>query len=137
MTLREHHQQYLLRLSLLSLVFAMVMGIIQFLPWDESINPIYQYSLSIALSSNVLALLYFSVQPPRKNTINFEKAVPIGLLSRNLYIFSSLFFLTGFMTMSTSAGRISYFFFLLATAALPLAHISYGIWIKKIEKMTN
>lgn len=137
MTLPEHHKQYLLRLSLLSAVFVLVMGILRFFPWADDINPIYFYSLTASLSGNILALIYFSIRGPRKNTINFEKADALGLLSRNAYIFAALFFLTAFMTMSTAAGRISYFFFLLATLALPFAHICYGIWIKKIEKMTN
>ncbi len=137
MNLKQHHTWVIYRLSILSLIMIIVALLIKQFPWNDQVSGFYVPSLLITSGINFIAVIYFILQSTNSTASDFEELVPIGKLSRNIYLFSVLMFFTGFMTMSSSAGRVSYFFFLLGSISMPIAHVCYAIWIKKIVKLLN
>lgn len=135
MNLIESHRWVLVRLSIISILFAVIAYLIDSYVWETPMNPFYTLSLYSVIGMNILAIIIFFLLSPKTDMQEdeYKEQLRFGKLSRNIYLFSILMFFTGFMTFSSSAGRVSYLFFLLGLVTMPVAHILYGIWIKKIS----
>lgn len=97
-------------------------------------NPFYSMTMWSIVGMNIISILAFIALIPKTDLQEdeYKNQLFIGKLSRNIYLFSLLMLLTGLLTFSSTAGRVSYLFFLLALVTMPVAHVSYGIWIRKI-----
>ena len=137
MNLKQNHFWVILRLSIISILFILVAYLIKMYPWNNEVSKFYIPSLLFCTATNILAIIYYLIISVNSTSTDFSDLIPIGKLSRNVYMFSVLMFFTGFMTMSSSAGRVSYFFFLLGSISMPIAHVCYAIWINKIVKLLN
>lgn len=135
MNLIESHRWVLIRLSIITLIFAVIAFLMNNYAWETPLNPFYLLSLKTVILINILAVISFFVLSPKSDLQedDYKEQHRFGKLSRNIYLFSILMYFTGFMTFSSTAGRVSYLFFLLGLITMPVAHILYGIWIKKIS----
>jgi hypothetical protein len=136
MNLKESHNWVIIRLSIISILLAVFAYLIDHYAWTKEMNPFYTMSMWSIVGFNIAAILVFIVLSPKTDLPedDYKNQFFIGKLSRNIYLFSLLMLLTGLLTFSSTAGRVSYLFFLLALATMPVAHITYGIWIRKIGK---
>lgn len=134
MNLIESHRWVLIRLSIVTLIFAVIAFLMNNYAWETPLNPFYLLSLKAVILMNIIATISFFMLSPKSDLQEdeYKDQHRFGKLSRNIYLFSILMYFTGFMTFSSTAGRVSYLFFLLGLVTMPLAHILYGIWIKKI-----
>lgn len=140
MNLIESHRWVLIRLSIITILFAVIAYLIDSYQWETPMNPFYTISLKVMIGMNIIAIITFFLFSPKSDMLEdeYKDILRFGKLSRNIYLFSILMFFTGLMTFSSSAGRVSYLFFLLGIVTMPVAHIIYGIWIKKVtSKNTN
>lgn len=135
MNLFESHRWVIIRLSIITIILAAIAFLIDNYAWSTEMNPFYTISLWAIVISNVIAIITFFFLKPIKDFSEeeYKDQVSFGKLSRNIYLFSLLMLLTGLMTFSSTAGRVSYFFFLMGLITMPLAHIIYGAWIKKLN----
>ena len=135
MNLIESHHWVIVRLTIVSILFAVISYLIDSYQWETPMNPFYTYSLKAVIGMNIIAIILFFIirRSTDLNEDEYKDKLRFGKLSRNIYLFSILMFFTGFMTFSSSAGRVSYLFFLLGVVTMPVAHTLYGIWIKKIS----
>ncbi len=137
MNLIESHRWVLIRLSIITLIFAVIAFLMNNYAWETPLNPFYLLSLKAVILMNILAVICFFILSPKSDLQEdeYKEEHRFGKLSRNIYLFSILMYFTGFMTFSSTAGRVSYLFFLLGLITMPIAHILYGIWIKKITSI--
>ncbi len=137
MNLIESHRWVLIRLSIITLIFAVIAFLMNNYAWETPLNPFYLLSLKAVILMNILAVICFFILSPKSDLQEdeYKEEHRFGKLSRNIYLFSILMYFTGFMTFSSTAGRVSYLFFLLGVITMPIAHILYGIWIKKITSI--
>lgn len=134
MNLKESHNWVIIRLSIISILLAVFAYLIDNYAWSKVMNPFYTMSMWSIVGMNILAILIFLALTPKteRQEEDYKNQLFVGKLSRNIYLFSLLMLLTGLLTFSSTAGRVSYLFFLLALVTMPVAHISYGIWIRRI-----
>lgn len=139
MNLKESHNWVLIRLSVISILFAAIAYLIDHYTWDKEMNPFYTMSLWSIVGMNIVAILAFLVLIPKTDLQedDYKDQLFIGKLSRNIYLFSLLMVLTGLLTFSSTAGRVSYLFFLLGLVTMPVAHVMYGIWIFSIGRKSD
>lgn len=137
MNLFESHRWVIIRLSIITIILAIIAFLIDSYSWQTEVNPFYTISLWTIVCSNIIAVSVFFFLKPKKDFTEdeYKDQLSIGKFSRNSYLFSLLMLLTGLMTFSSTAGRVSYLFFLLGLVTMPLAHILYGIWIKKLNTL--
>lgn len=135
MNLIESHNWVIIRLTVISILLSVIAYLIDHYNWVETINPFYTISIWSVVIMNCIALFVFMILKPKVDLKEeeYKESNKLGKLSRNIYMFSVLMFFTGLMTFSSSAGRVSYLFFLLGLVTMPVAHVLYGIWIKKIS----
>ncbi len=136
MNLKESHNWVIIRLSIISILLAVFAYLIDNYAWTKEMNPFYTMSMWSIVGMNIVAILAFLALGPKTDLQEdeYKNQLFVGKLSRNIYLFSLLMLLTGLLTFSSTAGRVSYLFFLLALVTMPVAHISYGIWIRRIGK---
>lgn len=136
MNLKESHNWVLIRLSVISILLAAIAYLIDHYTWDKEMNPFYTMSLWSIVGMNITAVLTFLLLIPKRDLQedDYKDQLFIGKLSRNIYLFSLLMILTGLLTFSSTAGRVSYLFFLLGLITMPVAHVMYGIWIKTVSR---
>jgi hypothetical protein len=136
MNLKESHNWVIIRLSIISILLAAFAYLIDNYAWSKEMNPFYTMSMWSIVGMNIVAILAFLALGPKtdRQEDDYKNQLFVGKLSRNIYLFSLLMLLTGLLTFSSTAGRVSYLFFLLALVTMPVAHISYGIWIRRIGK---
>lgn len=136
MNLKESHNWVIIRLSIISILLAVFAYLIDNYAWTKEMNPFYTMSMWSIVGMNIAAILAFLTLGPKTDLQEdeYKNQLFVGKLSRNIYLFSLLMLLTGLLTFSSTAGRVSYLFFLLALVTMPVAHISYGIWIRRIGK---
>ncbi len=134
MNLKESHNWVIIRLSIISILLAVFAYLIDNYAWTKEMNPFYTMSMWSIVGMNIVAILAFLALGPKTDLQEdeYKNQLFVGKLSRNIYLFSLLMLLTGLLTFSSTAGRVSYLFFLLALVTMPVAHVSYGIWIFKI-----
>ncbi len=139
MNLKESHNWVIIRLSIISILLAIFAYLIDSYQWEKEMNPFYTQTMWAVVGMNLIAIVAFVLMIPKNNLSedDYKDQLFIGKLSRNIYLFSLLMLLTGLLTFSSSAGRVSYLFFLLALVTMPVAHITYGIWIRKIGISIN
>jgi hypothetical protein len=135
MNLKESHNWVLIRLSIITILLAIFAYLIDNYTWNKEMNPFYTMSMWAIVGMNIVGILAFIVLIPKTDLQedDYKNQLFIGKLSRNIYLFSLLMLFTGLLTFSSTAGRVSYLFFLLALVTMPVAHVCYGIWIRKIE----
>lgn len=135
MNLIESHNWVIIRLTIISILLSVIAYLIDHYNWIEAINPFYTISIWTVIILNVVSIIVFMALKPKVDLKeeDYKEINNLGKLSRNIYLFSVLMFFTGLMTFSSSAGRVSYLFFLLGLITMPVAHVLYGIWIKKIS----
>jgi hypothetical protein len=135
MNLKESHNWVIIRLTIISILLAVFAYLIDHYAWNKEMNPFYTMSMWSIVGMNTLSILVFFILSPKSDLQedDYKNQLFIGKLSRNIYLFSLLMLLTGLLTFSSTAGRVSYLFFLLALVTMPVAHVLYGIWIRKIE----
>ncbi len=136
MNLKESHNWVIIRLSIISILLAVFAYLIDNYAWTKEMNPFYTMSMWSIVGMNIVAILAFLALGPKTDLQEdeYKNQLFVGKLSRNIYLFSLLMLLTGLLTFSSTAGRVSYLFFLLALVTMPIAHITYGIWIRRIGK---
>lgn len=136
MNLIESHNWVIIRLSIITVLLSIFAYLMDSYNWVEELNPFYTISLWSIVIMNSLAILVFIPLKPTSKILedDYKERHKYGKLSRNIYIFSLLMIFTGLMTFSSSAGRVSYLFFLLGLITMPVAHVLYGIWIKAIDR---
>ncbi len=136
MNLKESHNWVIIRLSIISILLAVFAYLIDNYAWSKEMNPFYTMSMWSIVGMNIAAILAFLALGPKTDLQEdeYKNQLFVGKLSRNIYLFSLLMLLTGLLTFSSTAGRVSYLFFLLALVTMPIAHITYGIWIRRIGK---
>ncbi len=136
MNLKESHNWVIIRLSIISIMLAVFAYLIDNYAWTKEMNPFYTMSMWSIVGMNIAAILAFLALGPKTDLQEdeYKNQLFVGKLSRNIYLFSLLMLLTGLLTFSSTAGRVSYLFFLLALVTMPVAHISYGIWIRRIGR---
>ncbi len=136
MNLKESHNWVIIRLSIISILLAVFAYLIDNYAWTKEMNPFYTMSMWSIVGMNIAAILAFLALGPKTDLQEdeYKNQLFVGKLSRNIYLFSLLMLLTGLLTFSSTAGRVSYLFFLLALVTMPVAHISYGIWIRRIGR---
>lgn len=135
MNLKESHNWVLIRLTVISILLAVFAYLIDNYAWNKEMNPFYTQTMWAVTGMNVVAILVFLLLSPKTDLQedDYKNQLLVGKLSRNIYLFSLLMLLTGLLTFSSTAGRVSYLFFLLALVTMPVAHVLYGIWIRKID----
>jgi hypothetical protein len=135
MNLKESHNWVLIRLSIITILLAIFAYLIDNYTWNKEMNPFYTMSMWAIVGMNIVGILAFIVLIPKTDLQedDYKNQLFIGKLSRNIYLFSLLMLFTGLLTFSSTAGRVTYLFFLLALVTMPVAHVCYGIWIRKIE----
>jgi len=136
MNLKESHNWVIIRISIISILLAVFAYLIDNYAWSKEMNPFYTMSMWSIVGMNIAAILAFLALGPKTDLQEdeYKNQLFVGKLSRNIYLFSLLMLLTGLLTFSSTAGRVSYLFFLLALVTMPIAHITYGIWIRRIGK---
>lgn len=139
MNLIESHRWVIIRLTIISLLLAGIAYLIDSYAWETPMNPFYTIALWAVVGMNIMAILAFFVLSPiiDMEEGDYKEKLRFGKLSRNIYIFSILMLFTGLMTFSSTAGRVSYLFFLLGLVTMPVAHILYAIWIKEVSNRKN
>lgn len=136
MSLKELHKWVIIRLFVISVLFTLIAFLINNYTWNKEISSIFANSLWLSSIINLIAIIIFSVVKPKNDITEdeYKELYSNGKLSRNLYLFSIIMFISGLMSFSSSAGRVAYLFFVLGTIILPVAHLVYFNWIKKFTK---
>ncbi len=135
MKLIESHYWVIIRLIVISVLLSIISYLIDHYEWTNELNPFYTITLWSVVCMNIVAIIFFLIIKPKEDLFeeDFKEKIRIGKLSRNIYLFSILMIFTGLMTFSSSAGRVSYLFFMLGLVTMPVAHVLYGLWIKAIN----
>lgn len=135
MNLQELHRWVIIRLLVISVLFTAIAFLINGYTWREELSKIYVNSLWITSAFNLIAILIFMFISPNSSIKedDYKELYSVGKLSRNIYMFSIIMFFSGLMSFSSSAGRVAYIFFIIGLLSMPVAHVTYYIWIRKFK----
>ncbi len=135
MNLFEVHRWVIIRLIVIAILMSVIAYLIQSYNWNKEMSAIYANSLWIVSFTNFIAVIVFTIIRPKKNydQDDYTNQFSIGKISRNMYLFSIIMFISGLMSFSSTAARVAYLFFILGTISMPIAHVSYFLWIRKFK----